>query len=60
MPYRVPVTLVFGKPLKFAQKPEPTRADIDSAHAAYCLALLTLFDNYKGKLGYEGAKLEII
>jgi 2-acylglycerol O-acyltransferase 2 len=60
MPYRKPLTLVFGKPLKFAQKAEPTKEDIDSAHAAYCSALLKLFDGYKGKLGYNDAKLEIV
>jgi hypothetical protein len=59
VPYRVPVTLVFGKPLSFAQSDEPSKEDIDAAHGAYCSALLTLFDDHKGKLGYEGAELEI-
>ena len=59
MPFRVPVTLVFGSSLKFEQRPDPSKAEIDAAHAAYCSALLTLFDAYKGKMGYAGAKLEI-
>lgn len=60
MPYRVPITLVFGKPLQLAKNPDPSPVDVDAAHAAYCAALLTLFDAYKGKMGYEGAKLEIM
>ena len=59
MPYRVPVTLVFGKPLKFSQINKPSEEDIDQAHAKYCCALLSLFDEHKVKLGYDSAKLEI-
>lgn len=64
MPYRVPVTLVFGKPLHLTKTTtndeEPSSEDIDTAHTAYCSALMELFDNYKGKMGCEGAKLEIL
>lgn len=60
MPYRVPLTLVFGKPLKFPPNSDPSVEEIDAAHSAYCSALLNLFDTYKGRMGYEGAKLEIL
>eukprot|EP00598_Pedospumella_elongata_P002795 CAMPEP_0184974614 /NCGR_PEP_ID=MMETSP1098-20130426/6066_1 /TAXON_ID=89044 /ORGANISM="Spumella elongata, Strain CCAP 955/1" /LENGTH=334 /DNA_ID=CAMNT_0027497227 /DNA_START=71 /DNA_END=1075 /DNA_ORIENTATION=- len=59
MPYRVPVTMVFGKPIQLIHTSTPTQQDIDSAHAAYCAALRELFDEHKVKLGYKDAVLEI-
>lgn len=59
MPYRVPVTMVFGKPIKLIHTSTPTQQDIDSAHEAYTLALQALFDEHKEHLGYKDAQLEI-
>ena len=59
MPYRVPVTMVFGTPMKLIHTSTPTQEDIDTAHANYCAALRQLFDEHKERLGYKDAKLEI-
>lgn len=59
MPYRVPVTMVFGKPIKLIHTSTPTQQDIDTAHATYVKALQALFDEHKERLGYKDAQLEI-
>jgi hypothetical protein len=59
MPYRVPVTMVFGAPIKLPHCANPTQEQIDSAHKTYCEALLKLFDDHKARLGYPHAFLEI-
>mmetsp|Transcript_25207 Transcript_25207/g.42003 ORF Transcript_25207/g.42003 Transcript_25207/m.42003 type:complete len:344 (+) Transcript_25207:68-1099(+) len=60
MPYRVPVTMVFGAPIEVPHKSQPTQEDIDTAHEKYCKALLALFDKYKAQCGYPEGKLEIL
>jgi hypothetical protein len=52
MPYRVPVTLAFGEPIRVVQNDKPSQQDIDSLHKIYCDALVRHFDEYKVKLGY--------
>ena len=59
MPYRVPVTMVFGAPIKLIHKQKPSQEEIDAAHATYCTALRKLFEDHKVKLGYKDAQLEI-
>lgn len=59
MPYRVPITMVFGAPIKLPHSANPTQEMIDSAHETYCEALLKLFNDHKAKLGYADAVLEI-
>jgi 2-acylglycerol O-acyltransferase 2 len=59
MPFRVPVTMVFGAPIKLVHSSTPTQAEIDHGHKLYCAALLKLFDDYKEKCGYPNATLEI-
>lgn len=59
MPYQVPVTMVFGEPIKLIHKDKPTQEEIDAAHKTYCAALLKLFDDHKVRLGYKDAQLEI-
>jgi hypothetical protein len=59
MPYRVPVTMVFGAPMKLIHKSNPTHEEVNSAHEAYCNALRKLFDEHKASLGYADAVLEI-
>ena len=60
MPYRVPVTLVFGAPLKITPNATPSQEEVDAVHKLYCDALIKHFDEYKGRMGYEGHTLQII
>lgn len=59
MPYRIPVSMVFGKPIKIIQKNKPTIEEINKIHTEYCRCLLNLFNEYKERLGYKDAVLEI-
>lgn len=59
MPYRVPITMVFGAPIKLPHCAKPSQEQIDTAHKEYCEALLKLFDEHKEQLGYQNAVLEI-
>ena len=59
MPYRTPVTMVFGAPIKLPHTANPSSQQIEAAHKTYCEALLKLFDDHKEKLGYKDAILEI-
>lgn len=60
LPYRRPVTLVFGAPIEVAHVAEPTREQLDAAHALYMDRLLALFNAHKESMGYASAELEII
>ncbi len=47
IPYRVPLLYAVGKPLRVLHRADPSRAEVDAAHAAFCRALQDLFDAYK-------------
>jgi len=58
MPYRRPVTLVFGKPIAVTPCADPTAAELDSLHATYMQVLQDLFDEHKADMGYAKCELE--
>lgn len=63
LPYAVKNTLVMGKPLTFSPCKTagvPTDEEVAAAHASFCAALVTLFDEHKGRLGYGDRTLEIL
>ena len=60
MPYRKPVTLVFGEPIPMKQNRHPTPSEVDAAHSLYMNALVKLFDNHKTSLGYSDKELIIL
>lgn len=47
IPYRVPLLYAVGKPLRVLHTANPTPAEVEAAHAAFCQALQGLFDAYK-------------
>lgn len=55
IPYRVPLLYAVGKPLRVLHKADPTKEEVDAAHAAFCRALQDLFDAYKHYY-HDGAK----
>ena len=62
-PLPVKTTIVFGKPitnLKVKESGSPTKEELDSAHQAFCDALVELFDQHKESLGYGDRSIEII
>lgn len=60
LPYRTPVTMVFGAPINVGKIAEPSEEELNAAHAKYVAALSKLFDDHKKRLGYGDATLEII
>lgn len=60
LPYRRPISTVFGKPIDLDKVPNPTNEQVDEVHQRYMKELTELFDNYKVKCGAEeSAQLEI-
>eukprot|EP00667_Euglena_gracilis_P016370 EG_transcript_17109 len=64
LPARRKVTLVVGKPIPvtapetFGTRPDPKATQ--ALHAQYVHALQSLFDEYKGRLGYDDRTLHIL
>ena len=54
LPRRVPIDLVMGEPLEYkcATPGNPTKEEVEAAHAMYIVALTALFDMHKGEFGY--------
>jgi len=61
-PFPVKHTVAFGKPLHFVvqQEKDPTDAETNRCHAQFCKALVDLFDEHKGRLGYSDRNLVIV
>ncbi|KAI6242535.1 Acyltransferase [Aphelenchoides fujianensis] len=51
LPFRTPITLVFGRPIHVPKVAEPTSAQINELHEKYCRELVHLFDAHKQKCG---------
>lgn len=64
VPLRVPVNIVFGRPLGPFPKPprgeEPDPALVDEVHAAYIEELVHVFDTNKAKFGVADRKLKVV
>lgn len=58
MPYRKPVTLVFGAPIQVTLNADPSGKELDKVHQQYMQALQELFDEHKASLGYGDCELE--
>jgi hypothetical protein len=58
MPYRRPVTLVFGAPIAVELNANPSAEQLDAMHGRYMAALSELFETHKGDLGYGECQLE--
>lgn len=61
-PFPVKTTIVIGEPIQYSIKEEgnPTREEVDAAHAQFMTALTRLFNEHKTRLGYGDRELEII
>jgi hypothetical protein len=60
LPYRVPITMVFGAPLSVPHVQAPSHELIETHHTLYVAALLKLFDEHKAACGCPEATLEIL
>lgn len=57
VPYRKPINVVVGKPIKVEQIEHPTSEDIERMHAKYVEALVQLYEEYNPKYGNPDVKL---
>lgn len=61
VPKRVPINVVFGKPISIEKNENPTAEEINKYHALYIEALQDIFTDYRDIVGYsKDEKLEII
>ena len=60
LPYRVPITLVFGEPIPTVKISEPTDDQLNAMHSKYVDALVTLFNTHKASMGYGTDELELL
>ncbi|KAJ4793945.1 Diacylglycerol O-acyltransferase 2 [Rhynchospora pubera] len=60
IPYRVPMHVVVGTPIKVEQNPQPTYDEINEVHAQFLTEMEKLFDKYRGRVGYDNLPLRIL
>lgn len=61
LPYRTPLTCVFGEPLRADEKvEEPTDEQVTELHDRYCKALAALFEKHKAEAGYSNDEVLVI
>jgi hypothetical protein len=60
LPYRTPMTCVFGQPLSVDKVEDPTEAQVSELHTRYCKALAALFETHKGEAGYDKDEVLVI
>ncbi|GAB9469411.1 Diacylglycerol o-acyltransferase [Globisporangium polare] len=64
MPKRLPegkkFGVVYGKPIATVQKDEPTEEDIRAVHSVYVAEIERIFEQYKGKFGYDADETLVI
>ena len=59
LPYRKPIYVVVGAPIRVEAIESPTREDIESMHAKYVEELQKLYDKYNPIYGDKDVKLVI-
>ena len=59
-PLPVPNNVVFGAPLSFQQKADPSKEEVQACHEQFVVALTALFDAHKAEFGYAERKLEVL
>ena len=59
MPYRKPINVVIGAPIKVERISSPTNEDIDKLHERYVGALKKLYVDYNPIYGDKDVKLVI-
>ncbi|KAL3423853.1 diacylglycerol acyltransferase [Phlyctema vagabunda] len=61
MPYRRPLNIVVGRPIRVRQSPKPEQEEIDKAHEEYVQELERLWDTWKDEFApRRTAELEIL
>ena len=59
-PLPVPNNVVFGDPITFPQKLDPSKEEVQACHEQFIAALTALFDAHKAEHGFADRKLEVL
>ena len=59
LPYRKPMYVVVGAPIRVDRIPEPSQEDIDNLHSDYVMSVRKLFNKYNPIYGNKKSKLII-
>lgn len=61
MPYRRPVNIVVGKPIRIMQNKNPDPAYVDQIHSQYVDELISMWDDWKDTFArHRNGELEIV
>ncbi len=59
VPFRVPITLVLGKPIQVPKNPKASEEEVDRIHSEVLNAFEDLFGRYKSDYGWKSKTLKI-
>lgn len=60
IPRAIPLTVVMGTPISLDKVENPSEEQVNAAHAAFCAALVSLFDKHKDAVGWADKTLDIV
>ncbi|XP_031738801.1 diacylglycerol O-acyltransferase 2D-like isoform X2 [Cucumis sativus] len=60
LPYRRQMHVVVGRPIEVKKNPNPTSDEVLDLHGRFVEALESMFERYKGQLGYDDLQLNVL
>nr|DAD46466.1 TPA_asm: hypothetical protein HUJ06_016403 [Nelumbo nucifera] len=60
LPYRRPMHVVVGRPIKLKRNPQPTMEEVNEVHSQFVAALEELFAKHKARVGHADRQLTVL